>query len=321
MRRRNGRSAGTLPAPPSGGLLLTLPGIGRTRGVSLTVSEAAAGEAVAAVQGAAPDAARVQFSALQWNSWLAEIWSIATVVRNPARYITARSGTTESTVFYPMRLVDEGDTPRNPYRVRVREVASTTADPPGMPIIGTDLLVDRRTTAGAFPPAHWDPSADGLQPLERERRTYALAAWECVQKLGEAAQTVPASTETPPPRDGAGWWIGAAVVAVGVLVFSVAYGTDAVVQAERAAATDARCLTEAMRAYELRLAEWRRTGTMPPAGEVETQCAAVRDRLANDGWTRLRNAASEIIADTARGVSSTAKWVIGGLVAYKVLGG
>lgn len=135
--------------------------------------------------------------------------------------------------------------------------------------------------------------------------------------MGERAT----ATGNAPDRDGGAWWIGAAVVAVGLLVFSIAYGTDAVVQVERQTAIDAQCITTAARLYEARLAEWRRTGNMPAASELETRCAAVRDTMANSGWTRLQNTASDVLREGGRAVSSGLKWGLAALVAYKLLQG
>lgn len=313
-RRRRYRGAGIAP-PPSGGMMLNvaelLDGVtGEVRGVSLTVSETAVTEALAAVEALTPEAQRVQLTALQWNSWLAELWGIATVVRDPQIYIhVPREG--EATVFYPARYVQGAARP-------IQAAQAEQANPPGVPIIGAPLLVTSSGAAWARS-AGWDASADGLQPLETERRTWALALYELVARMGERGTAT--GNATPPERDGGGWFIGAAVVAVGLLVFSVAYGIDAVVQVERQTAIDAQCITTAARLYEARLAEWRRTGNMPAASELETRCLTLRDSLANSGWTRLQNTATEVIRSTGQAVSSGIKWAVAGLVAYKLLQG
>lgn len=312
MRRRR-RGAGIAP-PPSGGLMLDASRLfldvsGQVRAVSLQVSEAAVTEALAVVEALTPEAQHARLTALQWNSWLAELWGIATVTRDPTTYVHVPA-TGDATIFYPKRYVQGAAQP-------VQGAQAEQANPPGVPIIGVDLLVTRSGAAWARA-AGWDASAEGLLPLEVERRTWALALYECVARMGERATATGGAT---PERDGGAWWIGPACVAVGLLVFSIAYGTDAVVQVERQTAIDAQCITTAARLYEARLAEWRRTGNMPAASELETRCASVRDSLANSGWTRLQNTASEVIREGGRALSSGIKWGLAAVVAYKLLQG
>lgn len=313
MARRSRRGRGAGIAPPSGGLMLNVAELvsdqsGQVRAVNVQVSEAAVTEALGVIDAMTPETQHARLTGLQWNSWLSELWGIATVVRDPTTYVHVPA-TGDPTIFYPARYVQGAARP-------VQSARAEQSSPPGVPIIGVDMLV-MGTGAAWARSAGWDPSAEGLQPLEVERRTWALALYECVARMGERAT----ATGNAPERDGGAWWIGAAVVAVGLLVFSIAYGTDAVVQVERQTAIDAQCITTAARLYEARLAEWRRTGNMPAASELETRCTAIRDTMANSGWTRLQNTASDVLREGTRAVSSGLKWGLAALVAYKLLQG
>lgn len=283
---------------PVGGLEVIVsqdPRPARVRGVVVQVDEALMGDfARIAAEGTASNPRETRtYSAAQWNTAVAELWSIGSVIADPEGTINRPAGAGADAAFevrFPARVPDARLTSR-----AVVEVITGA----GAPVIGIPLLV---TAANRL---SLDPSREGITAQESERRTWALAVYESVAQLGQRA-VIPAPAERAGGVHPAVWAAG--VVLVGAAVYAVVQHLTDRVEVNAQLARDTALIAAGARAYEQRLVQWRQTGTMPEASEAERTARALADQRANAGWTRFSSAASDVLRDTGRTVNSLLKW-------------
>lgn len=286
----------------------------RTRGTLVTVDEAEVNRFMTDVQGLAEDATTYRASALRWNSFVTQLWSDAEICADPERYIAPGvARPTSPEVRFLLRASDTA------MRTAADTTAATRADvaayrqapgatPTGVPVVGAQLVVCPEMRRDL------DPSLTTITAQESYRRTITLALWETVRQAGERATIIAA-----PPSAG-GWWIaGAAAVLVGGGIFAICYTANAEVEIQAQLARDMRAMELAAEAYQARLQEWRRTGTMPAASEIETATQQLITTRANEGVQRLATSVSEVLRQSAGGIATGLKWAAAAALAWKLM--
>lgn len=287
----------------------------RTRGTLVGVDEAEVNRFMTDVQNLATDATTYRCAALRWNTMVTQLWSDAEIAADPERYIApgvVRPTTPE--VRFLLRASDTAMRAAAAATARQREDVTAYRQAPGVtptgvPVVGAQLVVCPEMRADL------DPALTTITADESYRRTMVLALWETVRQAGERATIIAA-----PPREASGWWLaGAAAVLVGGGIFAICYTQTAEVEIQAQLARDMRTLELAAEAYQARLQEWRRTGTMPPAGEIETGAQQLVTQRANDGVQRLATAASEVLRQSAGGIATGLKWAAALALGWKLL--
>lgn len=173
----------------------------------------------------------------------------------------------------------------------------------GHPTIGAEL--------GASLDA-WTSSPDdvSLSAAERDRRLYVQAcAWTLVA-MGRNAQAQ--AQAAPAPAPATGWFalavgVGAVVVIAAVSIVAYAWAhaqtETETIRAKSAEHQHAVNVATGGSLYQARLAEWRRTGTMPPASEQEL---AVRDSVVRAARQHRDEARDGYIASALRSLRDAA---------------
>lgn len=289
---------------PPGGFFLRAPELpaGRVlRAVRVDVADDGPTQFSAAVA-AAPDAARVAFDRVVWNSQMVELAAIATTIGAPRINLTA-----QGEIQYGVRVPGAASIPQGS---TVQAVLTTT----GIPVIGTPLCVVKLPALGGI--ELFDPSAEGISADDSLRRTWVLALYEELAIAGRRATLAPASGE----RSGgvAPWVVAGGVIVVGIVVSAIVYGLTERAEIERRQAVELEALRNGARAQEERQREYRRTGTMPPITDAERAAQTVLDQRANAGWQRVRDAASDAIREAGKG-AKTALYLAGAAAAVVIL--
>lgn len=174
----------------------------------------------------------------------------------------------------------------------------------GSPIVGWTLpptvLNGRRITNSATR-FDWSPTRPArganatVTALDRERQTMALAQLH-------ALRTITQQTPVAVGRASAGW-IGPALLVGGVLLVGAALheyvrSRIAIEEIHTEAATRQRLaqIAQAGQDYATRLAQFKSTGTMPPASEAEQAAGTVVQQAATDEWAGFWNGAARAAA-------------------------